>query len=198
MVVDSLLQVHEESLDWPTVVLEVSNRVVLLDRDGVLNVDRSDSVKSVEELTVLPGAADATAALRAAGYLLLVLTNQSVVGRGLLGLDELHIINSELDRRLGDTLHGFYVCPHTPEAGCACRKPGTLLFVQARVAWPFDPGQTWFVADADRDIEAARRAGVKPALVRTGKGAATERAFPEVPAWDDLAAFTDWLLRQDS
>ena len=140
--------------------------------------------------------ADATAALRDAGYRLLVITNQSVVGRGRLGLDELHTINSELDRRLGDTLHGFYVCPHTPEAGCACRKPGTLLIVQARVAWPFDPRQTWFVADADRDIEAAQRAGVQPALVRTGKGAATEPSFPDVPAFDDLPAFADWLLTQ--
>jgi D-glycero-D-manno-heptose 1,7-bisphosphate phosphatase len=196
MVVDSLLQVHEESLDWPTVVLEVINRVVLLDRDGVLNVDRSGSVKSVEELDVLPGVADATAALRAAGFRLLVLTNQAVVGRGELGLDGLHTINSELDRRLGNTLHGFYVCPHTPDARCACRKPGTRLVVQAHVAWPFDPAHTWFVVDADRDIEAAQRAGVRPALVRTGKGAATEPSYPAVPAFDDLSAFTAWLLSQ--
>lgn len=198
MVVDSLLEVHEVSLDWRAVVLEVSNRVVLLDRDGVLNIDRSGSVKGLEELEVLPRAPEATAALRDAGFRLLVITNQAVVGRGELGLDTLHVINSELDRRLGNTLHGFYVCPHTPDVGCACRKPGTLLIEQANIAWPFDPEQTWFVVDADRDIEAATRAGVRPALVRTGKGAATEPSYPDVPVWDDLAAFTTWLLTQRS
>jgi D-glycero-D-manno-heptose 1,7-bisphosphate phosphatase len=194
MVVDSLLEFHEESLDGRCAVLEVSNRVVLLDRDGVLNVDRTDSVKTVEDLEVVPGADEATARLAAAGFRLLVLTNQAVVGRGMLDLDTLHAINHELDRRLGNTLHGFYVCPHTPEMGCACRKPRTLLIEEARTAWPFDPAATWFVADADRDIEAALRAGVRPALVRTGKGAATAPQYPDVPVWDDLLAFTDWLL----
>ncbi len=127
-----------------------------------------------------------------------MITNQSVVGRGLLDLETLHTINRELDRRLGNTLHGFYVCPHTPGAGCACRKPGTLLIEQARVAWPFDPASTWFVVDADRDIEAAHRAGVQPALVRTGKGADTERRHDDVPAFDDLLAFTTWLLDEES
>jgi D-glycero-D-manno-heptose 1,7-bisphosphate phosphatase len=77
---------------------------------------------------------------------------------------------------------------------CACRKPGTLLLEQARVAWPFEPAETWFVADAERDIEAARRAGVRPALVRTGKGRATEQLALDVPVWEDLAAFAEWLL----
>ena len=196
MVVDSLLEFHEVSLDGRAAVLEVSNRVVLLDRDGVLNVDRTDSVITVEDLEVVAGAEDATAALRAAGYELLVVTNQSVVGRGRLTLDALHTINSELDRRLRNSLRGFHVCPHTPEIGCACRKPGTLLLEQARVAWPFEPAATWFVGDAPRDIEAARRVGVQPALVRTGKGAVTERDHPDVPVWDDLAAFAGWLLAQ--
>jgi D-glycero-D-manno-heptose 1,7-bisphosphate phosphatase len=195
MVVDSLLEVHEPSLDWRTVVLEVSNRVVLLDRDGVLNVDRTDSVKSVAELRIIPGVIEATDALRAAGYTLLVVTNQAVVGRGLLSLQGLHAINSELDRQLRNPLHGFYVCPHTPEAACPCRKPATRLIETARVAWPFDPAETWFVVDADRDIEAAQRAGVRPALVRTGKGAETEARHPDVPVWDDLLAFTEDLLR---
>ena len=69
-------------------------------------------------------------------------------------------------------------------------NPELCLIEQARIAWPFDPAATWFVVDADRDIEAARRAGVRPALVRTGKGAATEPRYPDVPAWDDLLAFT--------
>jgi D-glycero-D-manno-heptose 1,7-bisphosphate phosphatase len=160
----------------------------------VLNTDRADSVTSVAQLDVVPGADAATAALHRAGYRLLVITNQSVVGRGLLDLETLHTINRELDHRLGHTLHGFFVCPHTPEAGCACRKPGTLLIEQARVAWPFDPASTWFVVDADRDIEAAQRAGVRPALVRTGKGADAQRRHDDVAAFDDVLAFASWLL----
>jgi len=162
----------------------------------VLNVDRTDSVKTVDELEVIRGARDAAALLRDADYHLLVITNQAIVGRGLLELDTLHAINDELDQRLGNALHGFYVCPHTPDAGCACRKPGTRLIEQARIAWPFEQAETWFVVDADRDIQAARRAGVRPALVRTGKGATTEPAYPDVPAWDDVLAFTTWLIDQ--
>ena len=175
-------------------MVEVSNRVVLLDRDGVLNLDRSDSVTRLEELEVHPGAPEATRRLRDAGYRLLVITNQAVVGRGGLDLDLLHDINQELDRRLGGTLDGFYVCPHTPDVGCACRKPGIRLLEHARAAWPHEPSETWFVLDAERDVEAARRAGCRPALVRTGKGRATEPTLTDVPAWDDLLAFTDWLL----
>jgi D-glycero-D-manno-heptose 1,7-bisphosphate phosphatase len=162
----------------------------------VLNVDRTDSVKTLKELEVIDGAARATARLRDAGYHLLVITNQAVVGRGQLDLDLLHVINGELDQRLGATIDGFFICPHAPDAGCACRKPNPRLIELARVAWPFEPAETWFVADADRDIEAARRAGVRPALVRTGKGLTTEPDFPDVPVWEDLDNFADWLLTQ--
>jgi D-glycero-D-manno-heptose 1,7-bisphosphate phosphatase len=160
----------------------------------VLNRDRSDSVKAVDELEVEPGAPEATRLLRDAGYELLVVTNQSVVGRGLLDLATLHDIHEELDRRLGGTLSGFYVCPHTPEAGCACRKPGTDLLQQACIAFPFEPTDTWFVVDAARDVEAARRARCRPALVRTGKGRATEPLVADVPVFDDLLTFARWLL----
>ena len=174
--------------------LQISNRVVLLDRDGVLNVDRTDSVTHIRDLEVESGAVAATRLLHDAGWTLLVVTNQAAVGRGQLDLDTLHEIHQELDRRLGNTVRGFFVCPHTPEARCACRKPGIALLEQACIAWPFDPGATWFVVDADRDIQAARHAGVRPALVRTGKGAATEPDFPDVPAFDDVLAFARWLV----
>jgi D-glycero-D-manno-heptose 1,7-bisphosphate phosphatase len=160
----------------------------------VLNRDRSDSVKGLDELEVQPGAPEATRMLREAGYELLVVTNQSVVGRGLLSLEALHDIHGELDRRLGGTISGFYVCPHTPEAGCACRKPGILLLEQACIAVPFTAADTWFVVDAARDVEAARRAGCRPALVRSGKGRATEPLVTDVPVYDDVLAFARWLV----
>ena len=83
----------------------------------------------------------------------------------------------------------WYVCDHAPEARCRCRKPDTLLLEQAHDDLGFEPSRTWFVGDAGRDIEAARRFGVQPALLRTGKGAATVREYPEVPTWDDLDEF---------
>jgi D-glycero-D-manno-heptose 1,7-bisphosphate phosphatase len=175
-------------------VLEGSKGVILLDRDGVLNVDRTDSVTSVGELALESGAVEATAQLQAAGYRLVVITNQSAVGRGRLSQATSDAINDELNRRLGGTISAFFVCPHAPDEGCACRKPGTLLFELARDTWEFDPAETWFVLDADRDIEAAQKFGCRPVLVRTGKGRETERHHPEVPAFDNLLDFAKWLF----
>ena len=163
--------------------------MILLDRDGVLNVDRSASVKRVDELEIEAGAATGSARLRAAGYSLTVVTNQSAVGRGWMDRAALDSINEELNRRLDGAISHWYVCDHPPDAGCRCRKPDTLLLEQAQADLGFDPAPTWFVVDAARDIEAARRFGCRPALLRTGKGAATELEFPDVPCWDDLDAF---------
>ena len=170
-------------------MLEGSNRVILLDRDGVLNVDRKDSVKDLDELQIETGALEGCERLRSAGFTVAVVTNQSAVGRGRMTRETLDAVNSELGRRLGRLPIHWYVCIHAPKAGCRCRKPGTLLLERAQQDLGFVPAQTWFVADADRDVEAARRFGVRPALVRTGKGRETEQRYPDVPAWDDLDAF---------
>lgn len=167
---------------------------MLLDRDGVLNVDRPESVTSLDALEVESGAAEGTALLSGAGYALVVVTNQACVGRGNLDLPRLTQINRALDAALGETITAWFVCPHAPEDGCACRKPGTLLLEQAREELGFDPAETWFVVDAGRDIEAARRFGCRPALVRTGKGRATEPDYPDVTVWDDLLSFARWLV----
>lgn len=175
-------------------MLEGSNRLILLDRDGVLNVDSSDSVKTLEELEVEAGAVEGCARLQAAGYDLVVLTNQSAVGRGWMDRATLDAVNDELNERLGGAISRWFVCDHGPDAGCRCRKPDTLLFEQAQSARSFVPTDTWYVGDDGRDIEAARRFGCRPALVRTGKGAATEVDYPDVPTWDTLADFATWLI----
>jgi D-glycero-D-manno-heptose 1,7-bisphosphate phosphatase len=118
-----------------------------------------------------------------------VISNQSAVGRGWMTAAELDAVNAELDRRLGGVIDAWFVCPHGPDDGCRCRKPDTLLLEQARDAFGFDPAATWFVADAARDVVAAQRFGCRPALVRTGKGAAAIAAHPDVPAFADLADF---------
>jgi D-glycero-D-manno-heptose 1,7-bisphosphate phosphatase len=163
--------------------------MILLDRDGVLNVDQARSVTTLADLTVERGAAAGCARLKAAGHTLVVVSNQSAVGRGRMSPGDLETINSELDRRLGGVIDAWYVCPHGPDDGCRCRKPDTLLLEQARADFGFDPATTWFVADAVRDVEAALRFGCRPALVRTGKGADAIAALPEVPAFADLADF---------
>ncbi|HSO95616.1 MAG TPA: HAD-IIIA family hydrolase [Acidimicrobiia bacterium] len=167
---------------------------MLLDRDGVLNVDRAASVRSVADLEVVPGAREATARLHAAGFTLVVVTNQACVGRGELTESGLREINAELNERLGGVIAEWLVCPHTPAEGCECRKPRTALLERAQQAWGFDPAATWFVVDDDRDIEAALRFGCRPALVRTGKGARTAASRGDVAVYDDLAAFADALI----
>ena len=175
-------------------MLEGSNRVILLDRDGVLNVDRPDSVKRLDDLQMETGAVAGSARLFGAGYRLAVVTNQSAVGRGWMSRTTLDAVNAEIDRRLGETVTRWYVCDHSPDEGCRCRKPDTLLLERAHHDLGFEPSETWFVGDAGRDVEAARRFGLQPALVRTGKGADTAREYPDVPAWADLDAFASWLI----
>jgi D-glycero-D-manno-heptose 1,7-bisphosphate phosphatase len=163
--------------------------VILLDRDGVLNVDRVNSVRTLADLDVEVGAVEGCRLLREAGYPLGVISNQSAVGRGWMSTNDLDAVHAELDRRLGGVIDAWFVCPHAPDDGCRCRKPDTLLLEQAQAAFGFDPAATWFVVDAERDVVAAQRFGCRPALVRTGKGAAAIEAFPDVPAFADLADF---------
>ena len=163
--------------------------MILLDRDGVLNVDRVNSVRTLADLEVETGAIEGCRLLHEAGYPLVVISNQSAVGRGWMTAETLDAVNAELDRRLGGVIDAWFVCPHGPDAGCRCRKPDTLLLEEARDRFGFDPAATWFVVDAERDVAAAQRFGCRPALLRTGKGAAAIAAHPDVPAFDDLADF---------
>jgi D-glycero-D-manno-heptose 1,7-bisphosphate phosphatase len=163
--------------------------LILLDRDGVLNIDRSASVRSVADLTLEEGARDGCRLLRDAGFRLAVVTNQSAVGRGWMSSADLEAVNTELDRRLGGVIDAWYVCPHAPDAGCRCRKPDTLLLERAQADHGFDAASTWFVVDAGRDVQAARAFGCRPALVRTGKGPSAIADYPDVPVFADLADF---------
>jgi D-glycero-D-manno-heptose 1,7-bisphosphate phosphatase len=177
-------------------VLEGNYRVVLLDRDGVLNVDRAGSVTSLAELALEPGAAAGTRLLADAGYTLLVVTNQACIGRGEVSRATVDALDAELDRRLGGVITEFFVCPHAAGEGCDCRKPLPGLFEQARARFAFDPAETWFVGDDGRDVEAARTFGCRPALLRTGKGESTRLHHPDVPLWDDLYTFAAWLTKE--
>ncbi len=170
-------------------------KVVLLDRDGVINRDSPDYIKSPAEWEPLPGSLEAIARLHRAGFRLGIVTNQSGLGRGLFTPDTLADIHRcMLDRiaAAGGDIQRIFFCPHTPEDNCGCRKPlpGMLYEAAEYFACGFD--NMIFVGDSARDIEAARTVGARPVLVRTGNGARTEATMspdtlPEV--YDDLAAF---------
>lgn len=177
-------------------------KLVILDRDGVINRDSAEFIKSPEEWVPLPGSLSAIARLTRAGYRVVVATNQSGVGRGLLGadaLDRIHRRMLEAVRAAGGEIAGVYFCPHVPEDRCACRKPAPGLFHAIARAFGADLRRAWAVGDSARDLEAARSAGARPVLVLTGNGKATLDGLPathDVRVHADLAEFTDALLAE--
>jgi len=177
-------------------------RVVVLDRDGVINRDSPDFIKSAAEWQPLPGALQAIAQLKAAGFLVAVATNQSGLARGLFDLDTLAGIHERMHSAVtqaGGRLDGIFFCPHGPDADCDCRKPapGLLLQVAERFACGFE--HMVFIGDSARDLAAARAVGARPILVRTGNGAATAAglaADDDVLVCDDLAAAARLLIAE--
>ena len=170
---------------------------VVLDRDGVINRDRADYVKTPAELVFLPGSLDAIAALGRAGFGIVVATNQSGVGRGLFGIADLDAIHDRLQAEVsaaGGHLAGIFACPHAPEAGCACRKPRPGLLERIAHWAGIEPAQMIVVGDSARDLEAARGAGARAVLVRTGHG---EHTLQQGSGSIDVPVFAErhWIER---
>ena len=144
---------------------------ILLDRDGTINVERSDYVRSARDLVLLPGALAALVRLATLDVPILVVTNQSCVGRGLLSerdLDMLHKGLADTVRSAGGRIDGFYTCTHHPDEGCACRKPKPGLLHQAMAAHNLRPADCIMVGDSLSDCSAAAAAGCRCILVCTG------------------------------
>jgi D-glycero-D-manno-heptose 1,7-bisphosphate phosphatase len=179
-------------------------RLVLLDRDGVINVDRPDSVKSLDELTLIAGAAAAIGRLNTAGIKVAVVTNQAVVGRGVISHRQLDIIHERLAEMLareGARLDGLFVCTDPPGAPSQRRKPRPGMLIEAMQRFAGQPAGTPMIGDSLTDLEAAHAAGCPRMLVRTGKGTATQAAgvpaaLLPVSVHADLAAAVDALLAQ--
>lgn len=147
-------------------------QAIFLDRDGTLNRERADYVKSWQEYEWLPGALDALAMLAALDAPILVVTNQSAIGRGILDFGVLHTIHARARaeaQAAGGRLDDFLVCPHAPAAGCACRKPRPGLLLQAAARYNLDLRKCVFVGDSLTDMQAAAAAGCLCILVRTGR-----------------------------
>jgi len=172
-----------------------SSPFILLDRDGVLNVDRAHSVRDRSEFELIDGAARAVKTMNEKGYRAVVVTNQACVGRGDLAPDELKAIHRILRQKVrdfGGHIDDIYVCPHVDADQCSCRKPSPGLLREAQQDYGFHLSSTFFVGDDDRDMQAALNAGARPAVVRTGKG---DRWDPpaHVPVFDDLKHLADQL-----
>ncbi|MBI3900441.1 MAG: D-glycero-beta-D-manno-heptose 1,7-bisphosphate 7-phosphatase [Gammaproteobacteria bacterium] len=177
-------------------------KIVILDRDGVINQDADDYIKSPEEWIPVPGSLEAIARLHREGYRVVVISNQSGVARGLFDTDmlmQIHAKMIEAVRAKGGEIDSIYFCPHGPDDGCRCRKPLPGLFEEVADRLKVNLQNVYAVGDSERDLIAARDATARPVLVRTGKGRRTLRKNKqlEVPVYDDLAAFTDALLSGD-
>jgi D-glycero-D-manno-heptose 1,7-bisphosphate phosphatase len=182
-------------------------KLVILDRDGTINEDRDDYVKSPEEWIPLPGSLEAIARLNHAGWHTVVATNQSGIGRGLFDMAVLNAMHVKMHRALalhGGRIDAVFFCPHTPADNCTCRKPMPGLFKQIGQRYGVDLSLVPVVGDVLRDLQAGSSAGCLPHLVRTGKAAHMSEAqigeicekVPGTRVHDDLGAFADWLLAQ--
>lgn len=175
---------------------------MILDRDGVINRDSKDFVKTAEEWIPLPGSIDAIADLSRAGYAIAVASSQSGLARGLFtqsALDEMHEKLRSLVAQAGGRIDHIAICPHGPDDDCDCRKPEPGLYRQIAAYFAVDLAGVPAIGDSLRDLEAASRAGATPVLVRTGNGQKTESqlsgALETVARFDDLAAAARSILQ---
>lgn len=169
---------------------------VILDRDGVLNLESPDGgyVKDWSQWRWILGSLEGLAMLGMAGICVSIATNQAGVGRGIVGradLDAIHAHMTENAARRGGVISHVFVCPHSPDSGCACRKPAPGLLIRAIETSGIPRQRTIAAGDDLRDVEAAWAANVWPALLRTGKGRLTEAAIAGrgVPVFADLREF---------
>ncbi|PXW99505.1 D-alpha,beta-D-heptose 1,7-bisphosphate phosphatase [Sphaerotilus hippei] len=180
-------------------------KLVILDRDGTINEDRDDYVKSPEEWVPMPGALEAIARLHQAGWHVVVATNQSGLGRGLFDMSALNAMHLKMNERLatlGGRIDAVFFCPHAPEDDCDCRKPLPGLFTQIGERYGVDLRSVPAVGDTLRDLQASAAAGCKPHLVLTGKSGGLDDAgieamrqrVPGLVVHADLATFADQLL----
>ncbi len=176
-------------------------KLVILDRDGVINFDSASYIKSPAEWKPIPGSLEAIALLNQAGYRVLVATNQSGIGRGLFDMATLNAIHDKMHRALGlagGHIDGIFYCPHAQDAGCHCRKPQPGLLEEIGHRFGVSLEGVPFIGDSLRDIEAALAIGAQPVLVLTGKGKKTRKdgGFPEgTPIHADLSEAVRHLLQ---
>lgn len=183
-------------------------KCIFLDRDGVINYD-TDLIKHPDEFTLYPFAAEAIKKINKSGYLAVVITNQSVIARGLTDLDGLNEIHKKMEWQLGEAgafLDAIYFCPHHPHGGfegeipefkidCVCRKPKPGMLLQAAERFNIDLAKSWMIGDSERDALAGRAAGVKTIGVKTGHGLKKAETFPDY-FMGNLQEAVDFILEK--
>jgi D-glycero-D-manno-heptose 1,7-bisphosphate phosphatase len=176
---------------------------IILDRDGVINEDSDDYIKSPDEWHAIPGSLQAIARLNQVGYHVIIATNQSGIGRGFYDVAMLQSINQKMVAQLkqySGVITDIFFCPHLPNDQCDCRKPkpGMLLAIQKK--YSLNLSDVFFIGDSVSDIQAAQSAGCQPLLVRTGKGKKTLDDYPDlnlIKHCDDLNQAVDYVLSLD-
>jgi D-glycero-D-manno-heptose 1,7-bisphosphate phosphatase len=174
-------------------------KLIVLDRDGVINFDSDRFIKTPEEWRAIPGSLEAIALLNQRGYRVVVATNQSGIGRGLLNMAAFNAINDKMTRTLaqvGGRIDAVFYCPHAADAHCDCRKPKAGMLREIGRRFNSDLKNVPAVGDALRDLQAAHDVGAEPILVTTGKGKITlkEGNLPaDTQVFDDLAEFSRHL-----
>ena len=175
---------------------------VFLDRDGVINKNRADYVKSWSEVEFLPAVFDALRRLAETDRAVVLVTNQSAVGRGIISKERANSINQrivEAIRSQGGRVDGSYLCPHHPDDNCECRKPRPGMLLQAADELGLDLGRSYFIGDAITDMQAADAAGVQGILVLTGRGQSQARKASAPLPWpmaSDLESAIDDILNE--
>ena len=181
-------------------------KVVVLDRDGVINEDSDEFVKTLDEWIPIDGSIEAIARLYEHGFTIAIATNQSGIGRGLISEDALEAMHEkllELVHEAGADIATIAYCPHKPDDYCDCRKPQSGLFDQIANTIGCDLEGAWTIGDSLRDLQAGAARGCIPVLVRTGKGANTEMKleednseFENLEIFDNLDQAADYLIQQ--
>ena len=184
------------------------SKLIILDRDGVINEDSDNYVRSVDEWQPIEGSIEAIAKLSKAGYDIAVATNQSGLARGYFTpetLDAMHQKMIDLVQARGGKVDAIFFCPHGPDNACECRKPKPGMIKQALTQFQQPASESWVIGDSLRDIQAGQQAGCKTALVATGKGERTlkliaekETTYASVPVFSNLNAFVEELLKEGS
>jgi D-glycero-D-manno-heptose 1,7-bisphosphate phosphatase len=180
-------------------------KLILLDRDGVINEDSDNYIKSVDEWRPIPGSLEAIARLNRAGYRIVVITNQSGISKGLFDLEGLAAMHNKMLRlasEVGGRIDAIFFCPHGPEAKCNCRKPKSGMFEQVALRYGVTLNGVVAVGDSLRDLQAAAALQCRTFLVKTGKGlrTLTEKSAelpPGTQVFDDLLSIAKLLVPED-
>lgn len=178
-------------------------KLIVLDRDGVINHDSDEYIKSKEEWLPIDGSLEAIARLNHSGYTVVLASNQSGLARGYFDIEALSSMHRKMDEmleKIGGRVDAVFYCPHGPDDGCACRKPRPGMLLEIGQRFNVSLKDVTFIGDSISDIKAASNANAKAMLVRTGKGVKAEKILQaecksEIPIYDDLSAAVTAILQ---